>query len=61
MVFFSPGAQLPHALFLQKPELSYGYLPEQRLCQRRLSQIRLLNPPGSFAEVLPPGNFIHFA
>lgn len=54
MVFFSPGAQLPHALFLQKPELSYGYLPEQRLCQRRLSQIRLLNPPGSLAEVLPP-------
>lgn len=28
MVFFSPGAQLPHAVFLQKPELSYGYLPE---------------------------------
>lgn len=62
MVFFSPGAQVPHAVFLQKPELSCGYLPEYSLCQRRLSWIRLLNPLGSLAEVPPLGNFcFHFA
>lgn len=61
--FFFPLGHNSRMLFSYRNlSYPYGYLPEQSLCQRRLSWIRLLNPPGSLVEVPPPGNFcFHFA